>query len=154
MLFSGMRQCPHTCGVLISTSTMCRSALQTFDHELELRKSQLEETIEMGAALSNESNESSKFAIDDEISKLKEHWESVLLKFQMQRKLLQDISEDWGVYEDHKRQLIKWIQTADGYYSEVGSKEPGSTVTELEEQLVKHKVGLYVSLLRFEFGSG
>ena len=115
-------------------------SLQTFDLELELRKSQLEETIEMGAALSNEANESSKFAIDDEINKLKEHWESVLMKFQVQRQLLQDISEDWGTYEDLKRQLVKWIQTADGYYAEVGSKEPGSTVTELEEQLVKHKV--------------
>ena len=94
----------------------------------------------MGAALSNEANESSKFAIDDEINKLKEHWESVLMKFQVQRQLLQDISEDWGTYEDLKRQLVKWIQTADGYYAEVGSKEPGSTVTELEEQLVKHKV--------------
>ena len=54
--------------------------------------------------------------------------------------LFQDISEQWGTYEDLRGQLIRFIQTADAYYADNGSKEPGSTVTELEEQLMQHKV--------------
>lgn len=94
----------------------------------------------MGAALSSNASESSKFAIDDKISKLKEHWESVSLKFRSQKKWYQDMMEQWGTYEDLRRQLIQWVQSADGYYADAGSKEPGSTVTELEEQLMQHKV--------------
>ena len=94
----------------------------------------------MGAALSNDASESSKFAIDDKISRLKDHWEAVSLKFRSQKKLYQDITEHWGAYEDLRGQLIQWAQSADSYYADAGSKEPGSTVTELEEQLIQHKV--------------
>ena len=94
----------------------------------------------MGAALSNDASESSKFAIDDKISGLKDHWERVGLKFRSQKSSYQDATEQWGTYEDLRGQLFQWVQSADSYYADAGSKEPGSTVTELEEQLIQHKV--------------
>ncbi|XP_065057528.1 dystrophin-like isoform X3 [Rhopilema esculentum] len=109
------------------------------DLELELRKGQLEETTELGAALSNDASESSKFAIDDKIIKLKEHWEAVTFKFRSHRHQSQELVEHWGTYEDLRGQLVRWLQSAEKYFSSDGAKDPGSTVTELEEQLMQHK---------------
>ena len=116
---------------------------QAVDLEFELRKGQLEETTELGAALSNDASESSKFAIDDKIIKLKEHWEAVTFKFRSHRQQSLELIEHWGTYEDLRGQLVQWLQSAEKYFSGDGAKDPGSTVTELEEQLMQHKVQIF-----------
>ncbi len=128
-----------------------RFLYQTFDVEMELRKSLLEDTVEMGAAMAtNTTDESMKYSIDDRINKLKAHWEQLCLKLNGQKKLLHDINEDWSAFEDLRIQLDSWIRDAEAYYVEAAKKELGSTVTELEEHLLKHKVcsvfiGLFAS---------
>ncbi len=122
---------------------MFNFASQTFDIEMEMRKNMLEDTVEMGAAVANEAtSEATKYAVDDKITKLKEHWESVCLKFTGQKRMLQDMNEEWSSFEELRMQLEGWIRNAEVYFSDASAKEPGSTVTELEEHLHKHKVVL------------
>lgn len=60
--------------------------------EMENRKSDLEDIIEMAAALNMEcDNESVNYAVDDKISKLKEHWETVWEKVIGQRHSLEKL---------------------------------------------------------------
>lgn len=101
----------------------------------------MEDTVEMGHALANDAtSDASKYAVDEKVMKLKEHWESVCFKFNAQKRSLNDLNEDWSALEELKLQLESWIQSAENHFTLPSSKESGSTVTDLEEQLLKHKV--------------
>ncbi|XP_057306952.1 utrophin-like isoform X3 [Hydractinia symbiolongicarpus] len=106
--------------------------------EMENRKSDLEDIIEMAAALNMEcDNESLNYAVDDKISKLKEHWETVWEKVIGQRHSLEKLIGDWRRYNELRLQLDNWLYKAEVQLSE--NRKVGTTVTELEEQQVKHK---------------
>ena len=108
---------------------------------MELRKNFLEDTVEMGAALSMEAtSEAAKYAIDDKIIKLKEHWESVWEKVVGQMAMLDNLMEEWRRFSGLRIQLETWMETAEVHLSDSASKDFGNTVTDIEKQLQKHKV--------------
>ena len=60
--------------------------------EMENRRNDHDDTIEMGAALNMEStNEAVNYAIDDRVSKLKDHWEVVWDKVMARREMLDQL---------------------------------------------------------------
>ena len=61
--------------------------------EVENRTSELEDAIEMGAALNMDTaDESVKYVTDDKVSKLKEHWETVFEKIGTNIKRLEQLN--------------------------------------------------------------
>ncbi|XP_065653209.1 utrophin-like isoform X2 [Hydra vulgaris] len=107
--------------------------------EVNNRRGDLEDVIEMGAALTMYSkNESFNYATDDKITKLKERWDIVSKKIESQKAMFEQLNRDLRRCNLIITQVDNWIHKAGSQLNE--RLKVGSTVTELENQLSKHKV--------------
>nr|XP_012563309.1 unnamed protein product [Hydra vulgaris] len=107
--------------------------------EVNNRRGDLEDVIEMGAALTmNSKNESFNYATDDKITKLKERWDIVSKKIESQKAMFEQLNRDLRRCNLIITQVDNWIHKAGSQLNE--RLKVGSTVTELENQLSKHKV--------------
>ena len=115
-------------------------ASQSVDDQLQGKQHLLDEIAEMGHALAEDADkEEDKFLIDNKVSRLKEHWQGVAEKSSAWRSQIDFLLEEWRRYVGLRQELLEWACKAE---VTAGREENlyGYTVSELEEQIEKHKV--------------
>jgi len=84
-----------------------------------------------------------------QVSKLKGHWENIVENSTVWRGQIDYLVEEWKRFVELREELLEWIRKAEAYL-EKDENVYGFTVSELEEQIDKHKVRNYWQALRGE----
>ena len=74
-----------------------------------------------------------------QVSKLKGHWENIVDNSGVWRGQIDYLMEEWKRFVELREELLEWIRKAEAYL-ERDENVYGFTVSELEEQIDKHKV--------------
>ena len=74
-----------------------------------------------------------------QVSKLKGHWENIVDNSGVWRGQIDYLMEEWKRFVELREELLEWIRKAEAYL-ERDENVYGYTVSELEEQIDKHKV--------------
>lgn len=74
-----------------------------------------------------------------QVSKLKGHWETIVDNSTVWRGQIDYLMEEWKRFVELREELLEWIRKAEAYL-ESDETVYGYTVSELEEQIDKHKV--------------
>jgi len=74
-----------------------------------------------------------------QVSKLKGHWENIVDNSAVWRGQIDYLMEEWKRFVELREELLEWIRKAEAYL-EKDENVYGFTVSELEEQIDKHKV--------------
>ena len=82
------------------------------------------------------------FSIFVQVSKLKGHWENIVENSTVWRGQIDYLMEEWKRFVELREELLEWIRKAEAYL-EKDENVYGFTVSELEEQIDKHKVRCY-----------
>lgn len=77
-----------------------------------------------------------------QVSKLKGHWENIVDNSAVWRGQIDYLMEEWKRFVELREELLEWIRKAEAYL-ERDENVYGFTVSELEEQIDKHKVRSY-----------
>ena len=78
-----------------------------------------------------------------QVSKLKGHWETIVDNSTVWRGQIDYLMEEWKRFVELREELLEWIRKAEAYL-ERDESVYGYTVSELEEQMDKHKVILVI----------
>lgn len=73
------------------------------------------------------------------MSKLKGHWESIANNSTVWRGQIDYLLEEWKRFVELREELLEWMRKAETYL-ESNETVYGYTVSELEDQMDKHKV--------------
>ena len=84
------------------------------------------------------------------MGKLKEHWENIVENSTVWRGQIDYLMEEWKRFVELREELLEWIRKAEAYL-EREETVYGYTVSELEEQIDKHKVNFYGGYRQFLF---
>ena len=80
------------------------------------------------------------------MSKLKGHWESIAYNSTVWGGQIDYLVEEWKRFVELREELLEWMRKAETYL-ESNETVYGYTVSELEDQIDKHKVS-YLALSR------
>lgn len=112
---------------------------KSIDEQLKTKQHLLDEIAEMGQSLADDAQtEEDKFLIDSMVSKLKGHWETIADNSGVWRGQIDYLIEEWKRFVELREELLEWIRKAEAYL-ERDENVYGYTVSELEEQIDKHK---------------
>ena len=118
---------------------------QSVDEQLQSKQHLLDEIAEMGHSLAEEAvKKEDQFLIDDKVSRLKDHWQAVAKKSTDWKVQIDFMMEEWRRYLELREELLQWTRKSEASL-ERDDNLYGYTVSELEEQIEKHKVRLLVS---------
>lgn len=112
---------------------------KSIDEQLKTKQHLLDEIAEMGHSLVEDAQtEDDKFLIDSKVSKLKGHWESIANNSTVWRGQIDYLMEEWKRFVELREELLEWMRKAEAYL-ERDQTVYGYTVSELEDQMDKHK---------------
>ncbi|XP_048577310.1 dystrophin isoform X2 [Nematostella vectensis] len=112
---------------------------KSVDEQLKAKQHLRDEIAEMGHSLSEDAEKyEDRLIISNKVDKLKKHWEKVQDKSTVWRGQIDYLMEEWKRYVELREELVEWLRKSEEYLGK-DDNAYNYNVSELEEQMVKHK---------------